>query len=104
MDSVVTGDARLLTRLLYRVTDKERELLAELCRCMRALMNTSEGFQKALEWNESIPLMVQAMPHINIVSQSLVLYVLAAVGVVSHEGHLFVALRQNGPLASHQCH
>lgn len=52
-------------------------------------MNTSEGFQKALEFEPSVRLLIQSLEMINIVSQAQVLYLLAAVCVVSPEAHKY---------------
>jgi hypothetical protein len=56
---------------------------------MKALMNTSEGFQKALEFEPSVRLLIQSLELINIVSQTQVLYLLAAICVVSPEAHKY---------------
>lgn len=52
-------------------------------------MNTSEGFQKALEFEPAVRLLIQSLELINIVSQTQVLYLLAAICVVSPEAHKY---------------
>lgn len=54
---------------------------------MKALMNVTEGFDRVLAWTDSMRYMMQSLDHINNVDQAQVLLVLAAVCLVSTEGH-----------------
>lgn len=74
----------------YRKSEKDVGLVAECCRCMKALMNTPEGLQKVLDWPNSIDLMWDSLECLNIMSQEEVLIMLAGLCFLSPDAHTYV--------------
>ena len=55
-------------------------------------MNTPEGLNKVLEWNQSIEILLDSVDNVNILSQAEILMVMAGLCFLSADAHVYVPL------------
>lgn len=54
-------------------------------------MNTPEGLNRVLEWNQSIEILLDSIDNVNILSQAEILMVMAGLCFLSADAHVYVA-------------